>query len=301
MLQFILMKFFLPLTVIFFFIACQGKSVKSDLDFKEELSKPLNEISGIASDGDDLWAITDKPKAVVYRVDLKGKVQQEITIKNAKASDVEAVTRDADFVYIGDVGDNEGNREERQIIKLAKSGIGKGKETEVDAELITFRFSDETMVDKKKKNNYDCEALLSYGDSLYLFTKRRTDLQTELFSLPKTPGKYTARSVGVFNCNGLITDAAINANNNEVALTGYNKGHKYPFILLLKNFQGCNFFTGESERIELTDKPWDWQIESITYSASNQVYFACEETKEVKSTLYAIARNKLNKLNKKRE
>jgi hypothetical protein len=282
-------------------IGCKDTSSKSDLDFKEELSKPLNEISGITADGTDFWVITDKPKAVVYKINSKGKVEQEVTVTNAKATDVEAVANDTNFVYIGDVGDNEGNREERQIIKIAKSAIGTDKNPEVAGEIITFRFSDDTTVAKKKKNNYDCESLLSYGDSLYLFTKRRGDMQTELFSLPKIAGYYTARSVGVFDSQGLITDAAINPTNSEVALTGYNKGHKFPFILLLKNFQGCNFFTGETERIELADKPWDWQIESITYNNDGLVYFACEETKEVKSTLYAISRDKLIKLNKKRE
>jgi hypothetical protein len=103
----------------------------------------------------------------------------------------------------------------------------------------------------------------------------------------------------VLDSKGLITDAAINPLNNEVALTGYNKGHKFPFILLLRNFQGCNFFTGKTERIELADKPWDWQIESISYDNRGKLYFACEETKEVKSSMYVIAREKLEKLNKK--
>lgn len=285
---------------ICFFFGCGGKKLKSELDLKEELSKPLNEISGMVADGKNLWAITDKPKAVIYKLNADGKVVQEINVKNAKATDVEAVTKDQNYLYVGDLGDNEGNREERQIIKVAKSAIGTDKNTEVNGEIITFRFSDDIMVDKKKKNNYDCEALLSFGDFLYIFTKRRTDLQTELFSLPKTAGSYVAQLVGIFNSKGLVTDASINKQNNEVALTGYNKGHKYPFILLFSNFQGNNFYSGKMSRIELADKPWDWQIESITYNDYGEIYFACEETKEVQSTLYAIKRDKLEKLNKKK-
>lgn len=294
------MKTLLGTIIIGLFFGCQASSTKSDLDFKTELSEELSEVSGLAAEEDGMWAITDKPKAVVYRLHLKGKIQQVITVKNAKANDVEAVTRDSNFVYLGDVGDNEGGRNARQIIKIAKTTIGKDDNQEVDGEIITFRFSNETMVDQKKKNNYDCEAILSYGDSLYLFTKRRTDLQTELFSLPKTPGDYVAQSVGVFDSKGLITDAAINPMNNEVAVTGYNKGHKYPFILLFKNFQGCNFFSGKTERIELADKPWDWQMEGISYDNAGNLYFACEKTKEVKATLYVISREKLIKLNKKK-
>jgi len=180
-----------------FLVCCQAESPHSELDSKEVLSKPLNEISGIVADGNELWGITDKPKAVVYKLSADGKLLQEISVKNAKATDVEAVTKDENFVYIGDLGDNEGGREERQVIKVSKATIGKDKNAEVTGEIITFRFSDEVMVDKKKKNNYDCESILSFGDSLYLFTKRRTDLQTELFSLPKTAGNYIARSIGI--------------------------------------------------------------------------------------------------------
>lgn len=278
--------------------ACHRKTPKNELDYKEELGKPLTEISGLVADGNELWAITDKPKPIVYKLDFKGKLKQEIEIKNAKASDVEAVTKDDRYVYIGDVGDNEGSRDVRQIIKVSKQAIGKHGYQKIDGEIITFRFADDLLVDKKKKNNYDCESLLSMGDSLYLFTKRRQDLQTELFSLPKTPGNFVARSIATFDCKGLITDAAINSQNNEVALTGYNKGHKFPFILLFSRFIGSNFFSGRMQRIELADKPWDWQIESITYGNDDKVYFACEKTRQVNSTLYVIKRNKLFKLNK---
>jgi hypothetical protein len=280
---------------------CQAKSdKKSELDFKTELKKPLTEISGLIADGDDLWAITDKPKANFYKLSNKGELKQEVKVKNAEAIDVEAVTADENFIYIGDVGDNDGGREERQVIKAKKSAIGSGKEVEIDGEIITFTFSDQQTVEKKKKNNYDCEAVLSLGDSLYLFTKRREDQQTELFSLPKSAGTHVANSLGIFDCKGLVTDAAINKSKNEIALCGYLKGHKFPFILLFKNFSGNNFFLGTTERIELTDKAWDWQVEAITYDDKGNLYFACEETKEVKSTFYVIKRDKLPKLNKKR-
>lgn len=280
-------------------VACNGTE-KSDLDGKEELSKPLSEISGMVGDGDKLWAITDKPKAILYKLNLKGKVEQEISIKNVEATDIEAVTKDDEFVFLGDVGDNDGKREERQIIKIAKNKIGSKNKTELEGEVITFQFANSETVEKKKKNNYDCEAILSFKDSLYLFTKRREDLQTELFSLSKTPGKHVARSISIYNSHGLITDAAINNANNEVALIGYGKGHKFPFILLFTDFNGSNFFTNQCERIELADKPWDWQLESFTYNTDNKVYFACEQTKEVKSTLYVIDRQKLSRLQKKK-
>jgi len=59
------------------------------------------------------------------------------------------------------------------------------------------------------------------------------------------------------------------------------------------------FFLGKKERIELADKGWDWQLESITYKRDDMIFFACEATKEVDATFYAIQRDKLKRLDKK--
>lgn len=153
-----------PYLFFLFSIACNNLAKHSDLEFKTELDKPLKEISGIVADGKDLWAITDKPKALFWNIDTKGTILQEVTIKNVQASDVEAVTKDENFVYLGDIGDNDGSRDERKIIKVSKTAIGKNDKSEIAGEIITFHFSDDVLDDKKKKNNYDSEALLSFGD-----------------------------------------------------------------------------------------------------------------------------------------
>lgn len=100
----------------------------------------------------------------------------------------------------------------------------------MDGEIIRFSFPELEDMQKKKKNEYDCEALISFNDAIYLFTKRRNDLQTELFMLPKIVESQVPKSIGVFNSKGLITGASINSAGTEVALVGYQHGHKHPFI-----------------------------------------------------------------------
>ena len=68
---------------------------------------------------------------------------------------------------------------------------------------------------------------------------------------------------------------------------------------MFKNFAGNDFLSGKNERIELADKGWDWQLESITYKRDDLLFFACEGTKEVDATFYAIKRSNLKKLDKK--
>lgn len=284
-----------------FLIACAASDKKSPLIVKTVLPKELKEISGISANASDIWAITDKPDAKVYRLDPSGNLKQQIEITNTGATDVEAVASDADYIYIGDVGDNAGNRMERKIIKVAKANIKPGTEAKVTGEIIEFTFAGEGEVKKKKQNNYDCESLLSYKDSLYVFTKDREDKETKLFALPKTPGKYTASFIDSFNSKGLVTDAAINAANNEVALIGYHKGHRFPFIILFDKFSGNDFFSGSHKKINLADMPYDWQLEGITYGNDNMLYFSCEGTKQVPATFYGIKREDLHKLEKKKK
>lgn len=291
---------FTAIILMAFFIACSSSVEKSPLVVKTLLPKELKEISGLTASGANIWAITDKPKARVFKLDTAGRLLQTVNVSNVEASDVEAVTSDSNFIYIGDVGDNTGDRVERKIIRISSSSIPAGKEVQVNGETIDFTFPDEEVVEKKSHNNFDCESVMSFKDSLYVFTKDREDKVTKLYVLPKTPGKYVAKYINSFNSEGLITDAAVNSQNNEVAIIGYHKGHLYPFIYLFTNFHGNDFFSGDYEKINLATKAWDWQLEGITFSNKNIVYFACEGTDHVPATFYGIKRNDILLLNKKK-
>ncbi|MGI8634332.1 MAG: hypothetical protein ACR2KZ_02910, partial [Segetibacter sp.] len=283
-------------------VSCSSSGDKSSqLIVKTVLPKELKEILGITAVGENIWAITDKPKARVFKLDASGKLLQTVNVANTEATDVEAVTSDSSFIYIGDVGDNVGDRPERKIIKISSTNIPEGNEVQVEGEIIDFTFPGGGIAEKKKQNNFDCESLLSFKDSLYLFTKDREDNETKLYVIPKTAGKWEARYISSFNSKGLVTDAAMNKQNTELALIGYHKGHRYPFIYLFKDFIGNDFFSGNHKKIDLADQPWDWQLEGITYSNQNIVYFSCEGTKEVPATFYGINRNDIFKLQKKKD
>lgn len=280
-------------------MACNATSQKPPLTIKKTLGPHLKEISGITVARGVLYAITDKPHAQFFAIDTaSGNVAKTVQINNVTAVDVESITSDNNYLYIGDTGDNDGTRTARQIFKVPIPANDTAKEINVNAEVITFSFPDEGTVDNKKDNNYDCEAILSLADSIYIFTKDREDKETKEYIIPNKAGTYTARFINIFKSKGLITDAAINTANNEVALIGYHKGHHYPFIILLDGFKGNDFFSGNNKRIELADKDWDWQLESICYDKNGVVYFANEGTDAVPATLYGIRRNDIMSLKK---
>ena len=270
-------------------------SQETTFQAKNPLQKELGEISGIAKDGHFIWAIVDSKNASFYKLDESGKIVQTIHISNIKLKDVEAITIDKNYLYIADVGDNSGVRPDRTIIRVKKSSIPSGKIVTVSGDIIKFTFPDEGVVKNKKNNNYDCEAVLIYGDSIFVFTKRRDDLKSALYVIPKVPGTYAARFISVLKTKGLVTDAAIDERGNNLALIGYDEdNHTKAFIWLLSNFKGDDFFSGREERFRLTNqKMLDWQLESICYKDENSFYIACEKTKDVPNTLYVIKRTDL--------
>ncbi len=280
--------------VIFLLIELKGSSQEVAFEFQKALSKELDEISGIAHDGQFLWVVSDDKDAPIYKLDRKGNVLQKIKISNLRLIDVEAVAVDRTYIYIGDVGDNMGKRNQRAIVKVEKSDIPKGRSVSVKGQRIRFSFPEHGDVKKQKRNNYDCEAIIIYNDSVYLFTKRRKDLNTSLYVIPKIPGTYSARLISTFKTKGLVTDASVNDRTDEIALIGYDEGHTRPFIWILSNFPFDDFFSGNYVRFELTkNKELDWQIEGISYEDNGTFFIVCEKTKQVPNTLYLIKKSGL--------
>jgi len=284
-------------TILFVLIAftysCNGVAQQKTFSLETKLPKALKEVSGLMAVDNSIWAISDKPSPAIFKLNEKGKVVQEVKLKQVAVSDVEAITADGTHLYIGDIGDNNGDRLERKIIKVQLSSIGQGATAEAEGQVINFSFAGDEIAARKKENNYDCEAMLYFKDSLYLFTKRRADDYAALFVLPNIPGQHQARLISRFKTDGLITDAAINPSGNEVALVGYQDGHKKPFVLLFSNFSGNNFFNGTMKRYQLKGDKKDWQMEGITYKNENYLYLSCEHTKDVPATLYGMEKRKL--------
>src|SRR2546423_15471221 len=121
--------------ILLLLTGCTGNPQTSALSVKKELSKELKEISGMSAQGKNIWTITDKPRPLLYNLDSAGNLVQTITIKSVQVLDVEAVTADTKYVYRGDIGDNNANREERQIVRVPVDSIGKNAYETVNGEM----------------------------------------------------------------------------------------------------------------------------------------------------------------------
>jgi len=218
---------------------------------KFNLNTVLNESSGLLNWKNLIWSHNDSGNGPdIYGMNsTTGAIQRTVFISNATNVDWEDIAQDNNFIYIGDFGNNaNGNRTDLKIYRIAKKDVT-AKDT-VAATIIHFSYSDQTDFTPKGANNtnFDCEAMIAYGDSLFLFSKDWVDNKTRLYKLPKKPGTYTATMIGELNIAGLITGAEVLSTQRVIVLSGYNTLLS-PFIYLLYDFNGNNFFAANKRKV----------------------------------------------------
>lgn len=241
----------------------------------------VNETSGLIFFGGQLWTINDSGNAPeIYQIDsASGTVLRTVVVRNTANADWESITQDDSSVYIGDFGNNAGNRSDLHILKITKTDLLNHANDSVNAGFIYFSYPDQTeFITAFNKNNFDCEAFFCHNDSLHLFSKNWSDLQTKHYIMPVYSGKYIARLAEQFNVDGLITDAVINSHGN-IVLLGYKntKGRKYAcFTWLLSGYKEVRYFAGNKRRIELGSALHLGQTEGIVFKNDNSGWISSE-------------------------
>lgn len=250
------------------------------------LSSRVHETSGLIFWREHLWTHNDSGGAPeIYSLDtLKGRVRQTISISNARNYDWEDLAQDDRYIYIGDFGNNTGNRRDQCIYKIAKSAIPLTGDVSVEAEIIHLSYGDQKNYEANKYNHdYDCEALIAFGDKLLLFSKNWADQKSRVYESAKTAGTYVLEPLGVLEVDGLITGADISPDGKQIALSGY-KNYE-PFVVLIYDFQSGDVITGSKRRIAFTGM-FGTQTEGITFFNGGKLLISAEITPIAPARIY---------------
>ena len=159
------------------------------------LPKILKEASGLEiSRSGLLWTHNDDRYSILYALDTLGNIRKAVHLNHPNIG-WEDLTRDASGnIYIGAFGNNKNDRKNLSIYKIPDpENISKDI---VNAQQIEYAYSDQRAFPPTKgKMNFDVDAFTSIGDSLYLFTKNRTEPftgYTKVYRLPQEPGRHVA-------------------------------------------------------------------------------------------------------------
>lgn len=286
------MKLFLYFIAVFFFIvSCKNSSEKKDLvQHLFQYPKNNSEVSGITYANNLIWSIQDSGNTnEIFGFDTLGKLIERIEVKNIKNTDWEAITSDKEGnLYIGDFGNNDNDRKDLAIYKLASTDFSKA------IEKITFYYPEQTDFPAKKRNKlFDCEAFFYYQNAFYLFTKNRSkgfDGTTLIYKIPATEGHYSAKLIGKFKtCSNynfcVITGAAISSDNTKVALLGHDR------VWVIEQFSGDDFLSGST--ISSYEMNHLSQKEGICFKDDQTLYIADERAKKTGGNLYEVSLTKL--------
>lgn len=219
--------------------------LSSNLVFSQEirsiasLPSSIEESSGLVFYNDSIFITHndsgDKP--MLYFINVKGKLIHQVLIENANNVDWEDICSDGKgHLYIGDIGNNNNNRRDLKIYKVASANLL--TKQKVMAEVISLSYFDQQAFPPADSLlNYDAEGLAYHQDSLLIFTKCRANPfngYSYCYKIPVNPGTYKAhRSFELYIGNkGFTKDAVTSASicKNSLYLLTYNRFLIYQLV-----------------------------------------------------------------------
>ena len=110
----------------------------------QKLSDTLNETSGLAKFGEQWFSHNDGGNpAVLYQLNKNGKINKAYPIRQAN-NDWEDLTFSDSFGFIGDFGNNAGNRQNLRILRFKTSALKSASPADtLPVDLIEFSYADQ--------------------------------------------------------------------------------------------------------------------------------------------------------------
>ncbi len=258
--------------------SCLYPATSASLTLVANLSSEMEEISGLAhTSSSGLWGHNDASNPdEIYEIDtLTGAILHTALIIGDN-EDWEDMADSEDHIFLGDLGNNAGNRTDLKIYRLNKSELGNNI---MNTQIIEFTYSDQTDFSENWNNNdYDCEAFIYHNDSLHLFTKNWLNNQTRHYVMSAEPGAHVAELRETFNVGGLITGADVN-DEGTIVLLGYTEVG-FNFIWILFDYTDFHYFSGNKRKIEYGTALTNSQTEGIAFK-NNKEGFVCSEQFDV--------------------
>ena len=199
------------------------------------LPKIINETSGLEILNNQFITHNDSGgEPSLYFFSQNGEIINSITLEEESFweiynNDWEDITADEDYIYIADTGNNFGNRDNLNIIKVKTTDFS------IDSK-IDISYKDQQTFLPRPKHKYDAEALFLIEDKIAVLSKDRDNLFTDLYLIDKqSNSKQALESKTTYNVNSLVTGGDYNKDMSLLALVSYNsKGSQ--FLILFEDF-----------------------------------------------------------------
>jgi hypothetical protein len=267
-------------------------SLAQTISTLSSLSNEIAESSGLLYLNNQIITHNDSGgEAALYEIDsLTGTVVRKVIIENAINTDWEDICADETSIYIGDVGNNTGNRTDLKIYKININDYFNNDT--VVAEIIHFEYADQSNYSNQLfTTNYDAEALIVLDDSLYLFSKNWANSNCTIYALPKDSGSYQISAIDTLENTGLITGASLNSFSNKLILTSYALINAA--IIEVFNFHSGIFSNGTINKYTINTSA-SHQIEGVCTLSEFEYLLSAENNSSGEASLYKLTTNEVS-------
>ena len=258
--------FYLSFLAILILISCdtthipEVKSVNWEQKIKRrrvnhdhEISlKALNESSGIAKSRNFpgvFWSHNDsQDKPRIFAIDAEGNSildsiegkEVVIPILGVRNNDWEDITFWGRDILIADLGNNENYRRNLEILRFPEPDPYRTSEVK---NIIRYqvKYPDQIWHPTPWRKNFDCEAIFTFQDKVYVLTKNRSDDFTKLyrFNELRSDTVNIPELIDRFDSKGKVTAASMSEDESQLAVLTYDN------IWLFTGFKNDSFFDHE--------------------------------------------------------
>ena len=216
----------------------RGQAV--DFESRRLQGDAISESSGlVASRTHDgvFWTHNDSGDAPrIFAIDHSGALLAEVMVEGARNQDWEDIAiDDAGHLFLADIGNNGSQRLDLTVYKVPEPDPRSGVRSVQVQSALRYRYANQVI--GTSAQNFDAESLIWHGGALYVFTKRRTDTQSEVYRLedravgePQVLQSLGTIELGVDGMNpGLAraTAADVSSDGRCVALLTYGAIHLF--------------------------------------------------------------------------
>lgn len=282
------MKHFGILCLLLLLLNQEGLTQEWESSFLSSLDRQVKETSGLlVLDGRGVTHNDSGNEPKLFEIDLNsGDVLRSVFVRNAANVDWEDISRDDHYLFVGDFGNNRGNRTNLRILRIEIDSFLL-KDT-VGAEFIYFDYADQnSFTSAPFETNYDAEALISHGDSLFVFTKQWGNFKTRVYPLPKHPGEYSISPTNSLDTNFMVTGADIDDSSDLVGIVGYNFSRTFFIPLPVSELGNWSSYAFDVFPLETSGS---MQVEAIGFDEFGIGYFTSEDNALGDASLYKIMR-----------
>ncbi len=263
------------------------------MNLVSDMTSEVSKTSGLIDVEGRLFTHNDSGDPYLYEINATtGLIERTITVTGATNVAWEDIADGDDYVYIGDIGNPNGTRDDLKIYKISKTDLLDNNI--VNAQEISFAYADQISFNTGTNNSpYDAQALIVYNGALYIFTKNWDEYTTQVYEIPVTPGYYSVSEVTNYSFEVMITAASVDKINNSVALLGYSDPYDATLpqlseLIILSDFTNSNFFSGAITTYEITEDQTSSRLEGLAYSTPSELYLTTEAIDSYPARLYEL-------------